>query len=174
MGFRRSTLSLVLIGIVLMAFNKADTDWFNVLGLTFADKAAIRAFAAYGEQTNYENKKDTTVQLNWEEHGIAASLGEKGHILSIYFFNEKYILNEVDFKRFKGKLPLSLNMNMTPEEVIEEIGTPTKDEGTVYRNLFYKTNYEYEFLYKKDVMQYMRIGVLNGKVDESKPLIGED
>ena len=111
--------------------------------------------------------------MNWEKNGLSATIDEPGHILSLYFYNEQYQVANSTFKRFEGKLPLGVNLDLEPDKVIEKLGKPTKDEGSSYRRLFYKTNYEYEFLFRKDVMQYMRIGVIDGKIKSKKITIGK-
>lgn len=160
---------LVGMGILTsLAFQQKEKDWFGVLGLTFYDKAVSQAFGEYGDHTNYHERSDITLQMNWKEDGIAVAVDEPGRILSVFFFNAEYTAASTVFKRFEGKMPLGVTIDDSPDEVIEKIGTPNTDEGSAYRRIFYKTNYEYEFLFRQGVMQYMRIGVLGGKI-KGKP-----
>lgn len=169
----RNTLTILGLAAIVsfsLAFKAKDLDWFNLLGQTFYDKEVNSAFAKYGEKTSHHIRNDNKVQLNWEDHGISTTMNSSGNILSIYFFNDQYSLYDKTFKRFPGQLPLGLNLDHSPEELIEKVGKPSTDKGSAYRVLRYKTNYEYEFLFRQDVMQYMRIGLLDGKVPKENPL----
>jgi hypothetical protein len=154
---RYITLAFVAIASIAYA---ANINWFSFLGKTFQDGDVRAQFDSYGKHTSHEFRNDYETQMNWTEHGISISMNDEGEIQKIYFFNDQYNLYNTIFNRFNGALPLGVTLDMGPEKIKEKIGTPTEENGTNYKEITYRTTYEYKFLFKKGTMQYMRIGLL--------------
>ena len=149
-----------------LIFAQAEKDWFRLLGLSFNEKEVVEAFDVYGPKTSSLPRYDARVQINWEKEGIAVSMDDFGRILSIYFMNDRYTIDHIVFTSFSGTLPFKVELDMMPSDIIELLGKPNIDEGTVYRRILYKTNYEYEFLFKDNTIQYFRIGLLGNRVKD--------
>lgn len=150
-----------LIPFVLLSFGlfaAAQVDWFSYLGKSFEDKDVLAQFGQYGEYSSYTYRSDDETQMNWGAKGIAITTNDGGVLQKIYFFNQAYKLGETTFSRCYQKLPFDITLDMKPEEVIAKLGKPSNDEGSTYRSIVYKTNYEYRFLFREGEMQYMQIG----------------
>ena len=152
--------SLLLPFTVLLSFAPSEKDWFSYLGKTFEDKDVMAEFGGYGEYTSYVYRSDFETQMNWAVKGIAITTNDQSEIQKIYFYNEGYKLDETTFSKCNASLPFEVNLDMKPEEIKKKLGKPTSDEGTYFRNISYRTNFEYRFLFKNGVMQYMQIGLL--------------
>lgn len=152
-------LSLIAF-LSLASFSLVDKDWFSYLGKTFEDKDVNAEFGSYGEYTSYVYRGDYETQLNWATKGIAITTNDQSVIQKIYFFNEGYKIDETTFSKCRAKMPFEMNLDMTPEAVIAKLGKPSTDEGNYIRNISYKTNFEYRFLFKNAEMEYMQIGLL--------------
>lgn len=150
-----------LIGIWgLCAFAPQDIEWFSLLGQTFEDTDVNAKFGKYGEFDWHSFRNDDETQVNWSKHGIAVTMNDLGEIQKIYFFNDQYTTEDHTFQRFSGALPYGITLDMNPKKVKELIGKPSLEEGSAYKIILYKTTFEYEFLFRDDVMMYMRIGLL--------------
>lgn len=151
----------------LSSFAPPNVDWFGMLGKSIDDRDVYATVSEYGEYTSQYFTKSYETQLNWEKNGIAIALNDLSVVRKIYFFNDQYTVNSATFARFRGQLPLGIGLDMSPKRMKEVLGTPTKEEGTVYRKLTYVTNFQYDILFKKDVIQYVRIGLLDEKAKET-------
>ncbi len=152
-------ISIIAISVILLSFSQT-VPWFSFLGKTFEDGDVKTHFNRYGEYTSNEFRNDYETQVNWTEHGIAITMNDFGELQKVYFYNDQYTLKDLTFNRFNGVLPMGLSLDMSPEKIKEKVGKPTKEEGNFYKLINYQTTYEYEFLFKNGVMQYMRIGLL--------------
>jgi len=152
---------LIISSIVAFgAFAPQNIEWFSLLGQTFEDTDVNAKFSKYGKFDWHVFRNDYETQINWSDHGIAVSMNDRGEIQKIYFFNEQYKTDDHTFNRFNGTLPYGLTLDMDPKKVKEIIGTPKLEEGSSYKKILYQTTFEYEFLFKDNVMMYMRIGLL--------------
>lgn len=155
-------LSIIFISVLSLSYTSAqqNVDWFNLLGKTIEDRDVMSVISEYGEYTSQFFRKDYETQLNWAENGVAITMNDLSVIKKIYFFNDQYSITEATFNRFRGTLPLGINLNMSPAQMKKVLGKPTSEEGSIYKKLTYITNFHYEILFKKDVVQYVRIGLL--------------
>ena len=153
-------LGLSFAALICFSFAQRNVDWFGMLGKTIEDREVYGVISEYGEYTSQLFREDLETQLNWEKNGVAITTNDQSVVKKIYFFNDQYTLGSYTFARFGGNLPLGLSLNMTPKKMKDVLGKPTKEEGDFYKKLTYVTNYNYEILFKDNVVQYVRIGVL--------------
>lgn len=154
-------LSILIVTLFFISADQQETNWFNLLGKTFAEKEVTAVFSKYGEKSGHNDATNSAVQINWQDAGISLKLNGESEISDIYFINSNYSIANTKFSQFPDPLPLDVRFNMSPKELKETLGKPTKDEGNTFRRVFYKTNYEYEFLFRRSKMRYMRIGLID-------------
>lgn len=154
------TLIIPFLLAGLTAFGAASVDWFSYLGKSFEDKDVMAQFGQYGEYSSYIYRSDDETQMNWGPKGISITTNDAAELQKIYFFTNGYKLDDVTFRQCNKPLPFGITFDMTPEQVIEKLGTPSVDKGSYFRNIHYKTNYEYKFLFKEKSLQYMQIGLV--------------
>ncbi|MBI1182839.1 hypothetical protein GC194_01115 [bacterium] len=158
---------LLLPVLLFFSFQVKTVDWFQILGKTFEDRDVQNAFAPFGDSEDSDYRLDYLTQINWEDDGISAVLTDQGKIVYLMFYNEQYTIEDKVFKRYNGQLPLGVGLDMSPKKVISKLGEPTVQEGSVVKRVLYVTNYTYEFVFKADVMQYMKIGLIPPNMEKA-------
>lgn len=155
---RSLVVPFLLVSISVLA--ATPIDWFSYLGKSFEDKDVMAQFGQYGDYSSYVYRSDDETQMNWGPKGVSITTNDAGELQKIYFFTQGYELDEVTFSQCNKALPFDITFEMSPEQVIAKLGEPSLDEGTYFRNIAYKTNYDYKFLFKENTLQYMQIGLI--------------